>query len=90
MFKLPLQLEEEIRQYCLVNNIDNIEEFIISLLKRGFTIEKYGITPTLKNKDNTNKPIEDKKEEVIIENDLPEKEIDKNIEIKTNKNIYGE
>lgn len=39
-------LKKEINEYCRVNNITNIEDFKIKLIKQGFTVEKFGATPT--------------------------------------------
>ena len=39
------ELEIEIINYCKVNQIEDIEAFKIKLLKQGFTIEKYGVSP---------------------------------------------
>lgn len=46
--EIPKQLNNEIWEYCRANNITNIDEFIIKLIKQGFTIEKFGSTPTIK------------------------------------------
>jgi cell division protein FtsB len=40
---LPKILKEEIWEYCRLNNITNIDEFSLKLIKQGFSIEKYGI-----------------------------------------------
>jgi len=43
--EIPKPLNDEIWDYCRVNSITNIDEFIIKLVKQGFTIEKFGATP---------------------------------------------
>jgi len=48
--ELPKNLKDEIWGYCRVNKISNIDEFTIKLIKQGFTIEKFGATPTPKEK----------------------------------------
>lgn len=45
MMTLPTSLYNEIWDYCRVNSITNIDEFIIKLVKQGFTVEKFGATP---------------------------------------------
>lgn len=35
----------EIKQYCTLNKIDNIDMFVNKLIKQGLIIEKYGATP---------------------------------------------
>lgn len=40
-------IHNEINQYCNVNNITDIEGFKDKLLKKAFTIEKYGYKPEM-------------------------------------------
>lgn len=44
--ELPKTIKDEIWDYCRINNISNIDEFTVKLVKQGFTMEKYGATPT--------------------------------------------
>lgn len=44
--EIPKNLKDEIWDYCRLNNISNIDEFTLKLLKQGFTVEKFGSTPT--------------------------------------------
>ncbi len=46
--EIPKELNNEIWEYCRSNNITNIDEFMLKLLKQGFTAEKFGATPTTK------------------------------------------
>lgn len=46
--ELPKDLKEEIWDYCRLNDITNIDEFTIKLVRQGFTVEKFGATPTTK------------------------------------------
>jgi hypothetical protein len=48
--EIPKDLNNEIWDYCRVNNITAIDDFIIKLVKQGFTVEKYGATPVQKEK----------------------------------------
>lgn len=48
--ELPKDIKDEIWQYCMANDITDINGFILTLVKSGFTIEKYGYDP------NGNKP----------------------------------
>lgn len=43
--ELPKDLKDQIWQYCMANDITDINKFIIDLVKSGFTIEKYGYDP---------------------------------------------
>ena len=51
---IPLVLFNEIEEYCKVNDINSVQEEIISILKKGFAIEKFGISPFSNNSVNTN------------------------------------
>ena len=72
---LPEKLKNEIIQYCKLNNIEDINLFIIKLIKQSFTIEKFGIQPDfIENKNLMKEPeeqpkvvVEEKKEEVNLE-----------------------
>jgi len=48
--ELPKTIKDDIWEYSRVNNITNIDEFTIKLIKQGFTVEKYGATPTSREK----------------------------------------
>jgi hypothetical protein len=44
------ELKDEIWNYCRANDITNIDGFMIKCLKQGFTVEKFGATPSIKEK----------------------------------------
>ena len=44
--EIPKTLKDEIWDYCRLNNITNIDEFTMKLLRQGFTVEKFGATPS--------------------------------------------
>lgn len=44
--ELPKDLKDEIWQYCMANDITDVNNLIINLVKSGFTIEKYGYDPS--------------------------------------------
>jgi len=46
--EIPKKLKDEIWDYCRINNISNIDEFTLNLIKTGFTVEKFGATPSTK------------------------------------------
>lgn len=90
-------LLKEIEDYCKANNIVDVTNLINKMLKQGFTIEKFGFTPTTDAKPKK-KP---KKEANKYQIDLPEKEeeiIEKQEVVKITekplnspkKDIYGE
>ena len=67
---LPKNLKDEIWDYCRLNNIPNIDEFTLKLIKQGFTMEKYGATPAPR--------------EIIVEK-IVEKIIEKIVEVPVEK-----
>jgi hypothetical protein len=46
--EIPKELSDSIWDYCRTNDITNIDEFKLRLLKQGFTVEKFGATPVQK------------------------------------------
>lgn len=43
--EIPKKLKDEIWEYCRLNDIPNIDEFIIKMVRQGYTVEKFGSTP---------------------------------------------
>jgi len=43
--ELPIKLKNDIKSYCKLNKIDDIDGFIVNMVKQGLTVEKYGSTP---------------------------------------------
>ena len=43
--KIPKKLKDEIWEYCRLNDITDIDSFILNSTQQGFNIEKYGTTP---------------------------------------------
>lgn len=43
--EIPKKLKDEIWEYCRLNDIPNIDEFIIKMVRQGYTVEKFGATP---------------------------------------------
>ena len=41
MMNIPNNLNDEIWGYCRLNKITNIDDFMLKMLKQGFTVEKY-------------------------------------------------
>ena len=76
---LPKNLKDEIWDYCRVNNISNIDEFTLKLVKQGFTVEKFGATPTTK--------VVEKEVEKIVEVPV-EKIVEKIVEVPVEKEVY--
>ena len=79
--EITKELNSEIWDYCRLNNITNIDEFMVKCLKQGFTSEKYGATPTVREK------IVEKEVEKIIEVPV-EKIVEKIIEVPIEKEVF--
>ena len=45
--EIPSKIQDEIWDYCRANKITNIDEFTVTLIKQGFTVEKFGATPNV-------------------------------------------
>lgn len=92
--EIPKLLAEEISEYCRVNDIINIDEFNIKLLKQGFTIEKFGATPRIIKKEAlipNDKEVNILKEEINnLSSELIRTKQDLEEEKKRKKDIYGE
>lgn len=43
--KIPKKLKDEVWEYCRLNDITDIDAFILKSVQQGFNIEKYGTTP---------------------------------------------
>lgn len=84
--ELPKDLKDEIKQYCELNDITNVDEFIVKMIKSGFTSNKYGSTPW-------EKPAEIKEVEKIVEviKEVEKeviKEVIKEVEVVIEKEIF--
>jgi hypothetical protein len=43
---IPQKILDEIWEYCRANKITDVDGFIIKMFKQGFTVEKFGATPS--------------------------------------------
>ena len=88
-------LEKQIRQYCELNEIDDINAFANRCLSQGFNIVKFGLSPAdnvkrevngvkdvKSEKVNKNKPNKHKEEKQIIDEAVKTREINKEEEVK--------
>jgi len=67
--EIPKELKDEIWNYCKVNDITNVDGFIMKLLRQGFTAEKYGAVPSIFNNAAPKTPVEEIK---TISLEIPE------------------
>ena len=71
---IPKKLQDEIWQYCMANNITNVDEFMHKMITNGFNTEKYGNAPFSHN----------------IEPEVIEKEVIKEVEKIVEKEVIKE
>jgi hypothetical protein len=95
--EIPQALNNEIINYCKLNNITDIDSFILKMIKQGFTVEKYGATPKAQiiekvvEKVITNDDEIKKLHEELLEEKNKNIELNKKIDIREKiKDIYGE
>lgn len=65
------QIEKEIKEYCSYNQIKDVNKFMNDMLRKQFTIEKYGELPFNKNviisENNNLSTLNSKKNDLIID-----------------------
>ena len=44
--EIPNKIQEEIRFFCKNNNIEDVDKFLLKILRNGFNIAKYGMGPS--------------------------------------------
>jgi predicted RNase H-like nuclease (RuvC/YqgF family) len=82
---IPKNIKDDINQYCKLNNIENVESFIIKVLKSGFDIEKYGLL-----NDTTPKIIEKEIEKIVYRDIIKEVPVVEYVEVEIIKEIPTE
>jgi chromosome segregation ATPase len=55
--ELPKNIKDEIWEYCRANDISGVDDFIIKMVKQGFTSEKFGSTPWEKEAEVVEKEV---------------------------------
>jgi hypothetical protein len=90
--EIPKKFKDEIWDYCRLNDIPNIDEFILKMITQGFTVERYGAAPTAREKI-VEKVVEvEKIVEKVIEvpvEKIIEKIIEKEVLVTDNNEIIG-
>jgi hypothetical protein len=81
MMEIPKKFKDEIWEYCRVNDIPNIDEFILKMITQGFTVERYGAAPTARER------IVEKVVEKIVEVPV-DKIVEKIVEVPVEKEVY--
>ena len=82
-----LTLDSEFISYCEINEIKDTEALARKIFQRGFTIEKYGETPTSNNKVKTE--IIEKEKIVQVIKEVPV-EVIKEVKVEVIKEVFVE
>jgi hypothetical protein len=82
---IPKNIKNDINQYCKLNNIENVDSFILKVLKNGFDIEKYGLL-----NDVTPKIIEKEVEKIVYQDVIKEVPVVEYIEVEKPVEIIKE
>lgn len=84
--EIPKKIKDDIWEYCRLNDIPNIDEFIIKMVKQGFNVEKFGATPF-----NIEPEIKEVEKIVEVIKEVPvEKIVEKTIEVPVEKEVIKE
>lgn len=62
---IPSIITKQIKEYCSLNSIDDIEGFCVKCLMKGLSIEKFGNSPLDKIKMENGEDIEKKEQEAV-------------------------
>ncbi len=62
VLNIPKVLENDIKSFCEINKIEDINNFLVCCLRDGYNIAKYGTSPQ-ENFINENKPLKIEKYE---------------------------
>ena len=89
---IPNDLNEEMWDYCRLNNITDINTFALKLIKQGFTAEKYGSTPmnktTVVEKEVVKEVIKEVPVEKIVTKEVEViKEVIKEVKVSDNTKV---
>ena len=65
--QLPEKLKYDITEYCRVNDIQDVNSFILKLIRQAFTTEKFGSVPEIFRKKN--------EVEIVVEETIKEEPV---------------
>ena len=75
MIELPSNLKENIEAYCKLNEVEDVNDFVIKCAKDGLTLDKYGVAPFLPKSQIQEVPVEKEIVKEVIKEIPVEKEI---------------
>jgi len=82
--ELPKELKDEIWEYCRLNDITDLNAFMVRMLRQGYNIEKYGATPFKMGKGEPEVIEKEVIKEVIVEKEVIKEvpvEVEKIVEV---------
>jgi hypothetical protein len=93
--ELPKELKDEVWEYCRLNDITDLNAFMVRMLRQGYNIEKYGATPFKMSKGEPEIIEKEIIKEVIVEvikevEKIVEKEIIKEVPVEVIKEVIVE
>ena len=65
--KIPKEILNDINEYCKINDILDVDKYIVKIIKQGHLIEKFGSTPYSKEPQIITKEVI---KEVIVEKEI--------------------
>ena len=86
--EIPKELQTEIWEYSRVNNITNVDDFTLKVLKQGFTAAKFGSTPMGLGGEIEVKEVEKIVEKIVEKEVIKEVEVEKIVEVVVEKEVY--
>lgn len=92
--EIPKELLNDIKEYCKVNNIIDMDKYIIKILRQGHLVEKFGSTPFSKEPEVIIKEViveKTKKQPTKTKKEVTKKKVttpkEKNVKIEKNNKI---
>ena len=72
---LNKQQHKEFKEYCQLNEIEDIDNFVVKCAKDGLTLDKYGVAPFLPKSQIQEVPVEKEIVKEVIKEIPVEKEV---------------
>ena len=75
MIEINKTLQKDFDDYCKLNEVENVSNFIVKCAKDGLTLDKYGVAPFLPKSQIQEVPVEREIIKEVIKEILVEKEV---------------
>ena len=75
MIEINKTLQKDFNDYCKLNEIENVSDFIVKCAKDGLTLDKYGVAPFLPKSQIQEVPVEREIIKEVIKEIPVEKEV---------------